>query len=189
MLAITAFAGYWTLRAFIPGPVALGTDPPRCGTGPAMILSAQAVPSAAMLPCIAALPSGWHADGADIASGHARFWLDSDQAGPAALTVTLTAACDTAGARQIPSGQPGTQLFERLLSRAPRYSALRYYTFPGGCVTYQFSFAPGASPTLADAAGSALSFGARRLRPAHRGPCPMRARCHMRWMIRKTAPP
>ena len=79
-----------------------------------------------MLPCINALPSGWHADGA--------------------------------GTRQTPSGQPGTQLFERQLSRAPRYSALRFYTFPGGCVTYQFSFAPGASPTLADAAGSALSF-------------------------------
>ena len=159
VIAITAFAGYWTVRAVNPGPVALGTDPPRCGTGPAVILSAQAVPSAALLPCITSeLPSGWHADGADIASGHARFWLDSDQAGPAALTVTLTAACDTAGARQIPSGQPGTQLFERQLSRAPRYSALRFYTFPGGCVTYQFSFAPGASPTLADAAGSALSF-------------------------------
>ena len=161
MLAITAFAAYWTVRAFIPGPVALGADPPRCGTGPAMILSAQAVPSAALLPCIAALPSGWHPDGADIASGHARFWLDSDLAGRAAMTVTLTAACDTAGARQVRSGQPGTQQFERLLSRAPRYSDLRFYTFPGGCVTYQFSFTPGASPTLAGAAGSALSFEAR----------------------------
>ncbi len=161
MLAITAFAAYWTVRAFIPGPVALGADPPRCGTGPAMILSAQAVPSAALLPCIAVLPSGWHPDGADIASGHARFWLDSDLAGRAALAVTLTAACDTAGARQVRSGQPGTQQFERLLSRAPRYSDLRYYTFPGGCVTYQFSFTPGASPTLAGAAGSALSLEAR----------------------------
>ena len=71
-----------------------------------MILSAQAVPSAALLPCIAALPSGWHPDGADIASGHARFWLDSDLAGRAAMTVTLTAACDTAGARQVRSASP-----------------------------------------------------------------------------------
>ena len=161
MVAITAVAAYGTVRTFNPGSRGLGADPPSCGTGPSMILSAQAVPSAAMLPCINALPSGWHANGADIASGHARFWLDSDQAGPAALTVTLTAACDTAGARQIRTDQPGTQLFERQLSRAPRYSALRFYTFPGGCVTYQFSFAPGASPTLADAGGSALSFEAR----------------------------
>ena len=58
-------------------------DAPACGTGHSMILSAQAVPSAALLPCIAALPSGWSIGGADIASGKASFWLDSDRAGPA----------------------------------------------------------------------------------------------------------
>jgi tRNA A-37 threonylcarbamoyl transferase component Bud32 len=88
MVAITAVAAYWTVRAFNPGSRGLGADPPSCGTGPSMILSAQAVPPAVMLPCIAALPSGWHANGADIASGYARFWLDSDQAGPTAITVT-----------------------------------------------------------------------------------------------------
>ena len=82
-LAITTAAAYFTVAAFIPGPRSLGTNPPRCGTGPTMILSAQAVPSAARLPCLTALRSGWHVGGADIASGHARFWLDSDQAGPA----------------------------------------------------------------------------------------------------------
>ena len=46
-----------------------------------MILAAQAVPSAAFLPCIAALPSGWTAGGAEIASGKASFSLDSDRAG------------------------------------------------------------------------------------------------------------
>jgi len=167
MVAITAVAAYGTVRTFNPGSRGLGADPPSCGTGPSMILSAQAVPSAAMLPCINALPSGWHADGADIASGHARFWLDSDQAGPAAVTVTLTAACDTAGARQIPSGQPGMQQFERQLSRAPRYSALRYYTFPGGCVTYQFSFAPGASPHLASAVNGAVGYMPRAALVSH----------------------
>ena len=106
MVAITAVAAYGTVRTFNPGSRGLGADPPSCGTGPSMILSAQAVPSAAMLPCINALPSGWHADGADIASGHARFWLDSDQAGPAAVTVTLTAACDTAGAGRSPPASP-----------------------------------------------------------------------------------
>jgi hypothetical protein len=160
-LAVTALAGYWTVIAFIPGPVALGTNPPSCGTGPAVILSAQAVPSAAMLPCIKAPPAGWHANGADIASGHARFWLDSDLAGPAAITVTLTAACDTAGARQIRSDEPGTHRFDRPLSQMPRFSDFRIYTFPGGCVTYQFSFAPGASSRLADAVGGALAFEAR----------------------------
>jgi hypothetical protein len=123
-----------------------------------MILSAQAVPSAALLPCIAALPSGWTIGGTDIASGKTSLWLDSDRAGPRAVTVTLTAACDTTSARQVPSDQPGTRRFERPLSLVPQFSSLRFYTFPGGCVTYQFSFTPGASPVLGDAAGSALSF-------------------------------
>jgi tRNA A-37 threonylcarbamoyl transferase component Bud32/membrane-associated phospholipid phosphatase len=136
----------------------LGASAPTCGTGHSMILSAQAVPSAAMLPCIAALPSGWSIGGADIASGHTMFWLDSDRAGPAAITVTLTATCDTSSALQIPSDQPGMRRFEHPLSLAPQFSDLRFYTFPGGCVTYRFAFAPGASPVLAGAADSALSF-------------------------------
>src|SRR5205807_10583778 len=128
--------------------------PPAAGTGHSTILSAQAVPSAALLPCITTLPSGWSIDGADIASGEASFWLDSDRAGPRAVTVTLTAACDTAGARQIPSDQPGTRRFKRPLSLVPQFSSLHFYTFPGGCVTYEFRFSPGASPVLADTAST-----------------------------------
>jgi hypothetical protein len=111
-----------------------------------------------MLPCIAALPPGWSTRGADISSGRVRLWLDSDRAGTGAITVTLTAACDTSGAQQILSDQPGTRRFEHPQSLAPQFSGLRFYTFPGGCITYRFSFAPGASPVLADAVGSALSF-------------------------------
>jgi hypothetical protein len=48
--------------------------------------------------------------------------------------------------------------FEHPLSLTPQFSDLRFYTFPGGCATYRFNFTPGASPVLAGAAGSALSF-------------------------------
>jgi len=122
-----------------------------------MILSAQAVPSSAMLPCVAALPAGWSIGGATISSGKVSLRLDSDRAGPRAITVTLAAACDTSGARQIPSDQPGTRRFERPLNLVPQFSDLRFYTFPGGCVTYQFSFAAGASPVLAGTADPAMS--------------------------------
>jgi hypothetical protein len=158
MLAIITAAVGETGNAFFPAARNLGVHAPACGTGHSMILSAQAVPSAALLPCIAALPAGWTIGGADIASGKASFWLDSDRAGPAAITVTLTATCDTSGAQQIPSDQPGTRRFEHPLSLAPQFSSLRFYTFPGGCATYRFSFAPGASPVLAVAVDNALSF-------------------------------
>ena len=136
-----------------------------------MILAAQAVPSAAFLPCISALPSGWTAALSQIASGRASFGLDFGSQGGGGgvhfvlgqpgqvqtVTITLTAACDTSGARQIPSDQPGMRRFERPLSLVPRYSDVRYYTFPGGCATYQFNFAPGASTALT-AAAAAVAF-------------------------------
>ena len=159
MLAIIVAVTYVSYTLFTPARN-LGAQAPECGTGHAMILAAQAVPSAALLPCIAALPSGWTAPGTDaeIASGQASFWLNSGQGGVQAVTITLTATCDTSGAQQIPSDQAGTRRFERPLSLAPQFSDIRYYTFPGGCVTYQFLFAPGASPVLAAAVDSAVVF-------------------------------
>ena len=47
------------------------------------------------------------------------------------------------------------------LSLAPGFSDLRFYTFPGGCVIYEFHFRPGASPVLAVAVDSALAFQSR----------------------------
>ena len=134
-------------------------------------------------PCIAALPSGWTVTSGQIASGRASFALDSGQAGLQTVTITLTATCDTSGAQQIPSDQPGMRRFERPLSLVPKYSDIRYYTFPGGCATYQFAFAPGASPALATTVYTARSVhapvGAGQLRPAHPrpGPCGRGAPC------------
>jgi len=156
VLAVTVVAVNLVYQTFFP--FNLGASPPSCGTGHSMILSAQVVPSAAMLPCVAALPSGWSIGRADISSGRSRMWLDSDRAGMHAVTVTLTATCDTSDAEQIPSDQPGTRRFERPLSLAPQFSGIRYYTFPGGCVTYDVRFRPGASPILAVAVDSALAF-------------------------------
>jgi membrane-associated phospholipid phosphatase len=157
LLGVTALAVNVGVHAFFPAENG-GVSAPSCGTGHSMILAAQAVPSAARLPCIAALPSGWSIGDADISSGQFSLRLDSDRAGQGAITVTLTATCDTSGAQQIPSDQPGMRRFEHPLSLVPQFTGLRFYTFPGGCVTYRFSFAPGASPSLAGAADSALSF-------------------------------
>ena len=74
------------------------------------------------------------------------------------VTITLTAICDISGAQQIPSDQNGMRRFERPLSLVPQYSDVRYYTFPGGCATYQFAFAPGVSPALATAVDTAVAF-------------------------------
>jgi tRNA A-37 threonylcarbamoyl transferase component Bud32 len=172
MLAIFAVPAAFGITLLVPAAAFTG-NAPDCGTGHTMILAAQAVPSAAFLPCILALPSGWTAADPEIASGQASFVLDSGslaggggvqfvlgQSGQQlqTVTITLTATCDIAGARQIPSGRPGMRRFERPPSLVPAYSDVRYDVFPGGCVTYRFVLGPGASPVLATTVGSAVAF-------------------------------
>jgi len=158
ILAATVIAVFVSATAFRP-PGNAGALAPACGTGHSIILAAQAVPSAALVPCVAALPAGWQVhDGADIASGHATFWLDYGVAGGQAFAITLSATCDVSGAQQVRSDQPGTRRFDRPPSRQPQFAELRFYTFPGGCVSYQFNFADGGSPLLASQASSAVHF-------------------------------
>jgi membrane-associated phospholipid phosphatase len=166
VLGATAIAAGVSISAFKPAS-AIGAYPPVCGTGHSMILSAQAVPSSAKLPCIAALSSGWTVDSTDIRNGQARFWLDSDQAGHRAVTITLAATCDTSGAIRIPSDQPGAERFDRPLSLQPRFTLVRMYTFAGGCVTYQFSFVSGAAPSLGIPIDTAVAFEPRSVLVEH----------------------
>ena len=157
MFTVIALAVWQGGVAFFPAEN-IGASAPECGTGHSMILAAQAVPSAALVPCVTTLPPGWQVSGADITSGHASFWLDSDRAGAQAVTITLSATCDVSDAQQLPSDQPSARRFDRLLSLHPHFTYLRYYTFPGGCVTYRFRFAPGTSPRLVTPPASAVGF-------------------------------
>jgi membrane-associated phospholipid phosphatase/tRNA A-37 threonylcarbamoyl transferase component Bud32 len=158
VLGAAAVAVEIAAHAIRPAFDTTGVAAPVCGTGHSMILSAQAVPSSELLPCIAALPSGWSVGGAEIGNGRSVLWLDSDRAGPRAVTVSLTAACDTSRAVRIPSDQAGAERFERPLSLEPRFTLMRMYTFPGGCITYQFGFIEGAAPLLAIPLDIAIAF-------------------------------
>jgi tRNA A-37 threonylcarbamoyl transferase component Bud32 len=155
---VAVVAAVWVAGNSFSPAENIGAYPPLCDTGHATILAAQAVPSAALVPCVSELPSGWRVGGADVASGQSVFWLDSDQAGPRAVIVTLSAACDVSGDQPEPSDQPGTQRFDSPLIVGTRFAGLRIYTFPGGCASYRFDFAPGASPLLATAVDSAVAF-------------------------------
>jgi hypothetical protein len=128
-----------------------------------LILFAQAVPTATFVPCLSGLPAGWSFAGEDARSGRASFWLDSDRAGPSALIVTLTRSCDVRGAVLVPSApdEAGLQRYERPSSLPPHYVATRFYVFPGGCVTYRFSFARGSSFGLAIEVSDAIEFFSR----------------------------
>ena len=104
---------------------------PTCGTGRAMQLMAQAVPSATTLPCVSALPYGWGVDTAETVRGQANFALGVGGSG-VPVTVTLTEAC--------PAPVPGTDQIP----------------IDGGCVTYRSTVTDVDVPSFAPAGG--LSF-------------------------------
>lgn len=143
-------------------PPLQGTTGVDVNTGP-VILVAQSVPSATQVPCITTLPAGWTFGGERFRSGRSEFWLDSDRAGFRAVTVTLSASCDAAGGVEVPTDpdEGGTRRFESPRSLPPYFQGDRFYVFPGGCVTYRFSFTRGGSFVLAQEATQALSFVSR----------------------------
>ncbi len=124
---------------------------------------AQAVPSAAYVPCISDFPVGWSFGGERIRNGRSEFWMHSDRAGFRALTVLLTPTCDVSKAVEVPpqGAKPQMKQYEEPNALPPTFSGNRYYVFPGGCVTYRFAFVHGAVFAQAVEASQALTFVAR----------------------------
>jgi hypothetical protein len=165
----------WVVAALVAvavsGCAARHHQQPSCSAGDSAIflLEAQAVPSATLIPCILPLPGGWSHGGAEVSSGLARFWVDSDRAGAHAAEVRLTRACDVSGAAQLPASSGEARLRRYHLRRyeqpdaAPAHGTARYYLFTGGCVTYRLSFTRQAAPALFDQADQFLGLTPRSL--------------------------
>ena len=109
---------------------------------PMIVLAAQAVPSATLLPCVKLLQTGWTVSDVFIHNGLARFTLDSDRVGPHAVTVVLQQYCRVPRVTRVPSDEPGTRRYEQVgvVRRGVGYTGTRFYLFRGGCVTYHFQF-------------------------------------------------
>jgi hypothetical protein len=118
-------------------PAAQEQTPTRVSS--ALLLVAQAVPTASMLPCVHALAVGWTFHRLDARTNRALFWLDSDREGTRAVTVTLARECDSSGAAEVTTDESGTQLYERGDRAGSGYRGDRYYVYDGGCVTYHLN--------------------------------------------------
>jgi hypothetical protein len=128
-----------------------------------VVLEAQAVPTAALLPCVDLLPAGWSFGSMFVRNGRARFSLANDRVGmPQAVLVVLEPACDTRGAVQVPSDEERTRRYERIESLEGGFKGTRYYVFPGGCVEYRFTFQGKARAAPVNEATLALGFVSRQ---------------------------
>jgi len=113
---------------------------PDCGSEElsTLLVIAQSVHDARLVPCLETIPAGWTFTRLDARDNRSTIELASDRGGDHALEVTLLPTCDTAGAVRIPSDEQLTRRFERVDRLAPHYEGTRYYLFDGGCVTYRF---------------------------------------------------
>ena len=126
-----------------------------------LVVMAQSVPSAELVPCLDALPAGWSFVETESDQDGSEMVLDSDRGGMRALVVTLHERCDHRGADQVPSDEPGTRRYERIRALAPSYSSVRYYEFEGGCVVYDFDLGADRVSSLVNEASLMLGFVSR----------------------------
>ena len=136
-------------------------EEPLCRASNALILEAQSVPTASMLPCIEALPAGWSFSGLDVVDDRSRIFLDSDRAGFRAVDITLAESCDVEGASEVQTDEPGTRRFERVFPRKDLFAGVRYYVYDGGCTTYEFELTGEGRAGLTAEAAVAMSFFSR----------------------------
>jgi hypothetical protein len=111
---------------------------PTCRNVDTLVLEAQSVPTADLVPCITLFPAGWKIGTMEINSSLSQFSLTNDRAGDRAVVVSFLPRCNVSGATEIASDEDGTRRYEKVESVTPGYSGVRYYTFRGGCVDYRF---------------------------------------------------
>jgi hypothetical protein len=104
-----------------------------------IVLMAQAVETASWLPCLDAVPLGWHLAEVQIRDGSGRFWLNSNRDGDRAIDVVLRGSCDVREATEIPSDREDVRRLERVTRLSPDYVGTRYYVFDGGCLAIYFN--------------------------------------------------
>jgi tRNA A-37 threonylcarbamoyl transferase component Bud32/membrane-associated phospholipid phosphatase len=136
----------------------LGVKDVGCGDLEPLWLMAQSVPSASLIPCLQLVPADWTVAKVAVNNGRSVITLDHNRAGGAAMVVRLTASCDLAGATEVTSEQSGARRYLRVDRTSTEFSAIRAYTFPGGCVTQRFRGAGPSALRLSDTASIEFGF-------------------------------
>ena len=116
-----------TLAVLENGPV------PTCDTTSRgrLLLMAQSVPDATLIPCVEKLPAGW-----ELSNAHSRtlesVLLFTTDTFDLDVEVVLSPSCDVSSARQVDSPRPGTELF--LGNGGKTFS----FVFDGGCISFDY---------------------------------------------------
>jgi len=96
-----------------------------------LLLMAQSVPGASMIPCLGDLPPGWEFIAALTHTSEATLVVETDTF-DIDVRIVLTPICDVSEASQVPSDHEGTALYRQADGRTLSY------LFEGGCVQVLF---------------------------------------------------
>ena len=129
--------------AALPGCTGRLESAPSCSDHPRLAIVAQAVPSAAYVPCVSDVPEGWTVTGFRASRGEAAFRVRSDRAGGRDIAVTVRASCDSRTAVTSTPRADGVRTGIALQAIAPRYAGVLFDVFAGGCITYEFDLPRG----------------------------------------------
>jgi membrane-associated phospholipid phosphatase/tRNA A-37 threonylcarbamoyl transferase component Bud32 len=131
----------------------------RCAPHEPLVLMAQSVPTASLVPCIEILPAGWTLGDVVVGNDRSRFTMTSDRGG--VLVVELIASCDLAGAVELTSERAEARRYLRIERNAAGAVMTRAYTFPGGCITQRLVAPEASRQLLAGESSFALGFTTR----------------------------
>jgi len=136
-----------------------------------LLLQAQSVPSASLIPCVQALPAGIYdalrvRDGESVLElGHASLDISliagewpRAHAAAGSVTIRLTATCAVPTTVEGQTIAPGVRRFQ---IQGPASTPQVVDVFPGGCVTYQPEPDIGPSAPLLDQAQRAVAYRTR----------------------------
>jgi hypothetical protein len=129
---------------------------PGCDPGDTVILVAQSVPSAQLVPCFEMLPAGWDVESVRIDQDGTEIRFGSDRAGATSAVFHYVDGCDVGPAVLAPSEHAGAARYDFVERIAERFSAERYYLFDGGCIWWRFDFDAGAAAGLSIELGEQL---------------------------------
>ena len=96
-----------------------------------LLLMAQSVPDATLIPCITELPPGWEFSRAFTRTNESTLMFETDTF-DLKVDVVLLPSCDVSGARLTESPRVETQLF--IGSDAKSFS----FVFAGGCIRFEY---------------------------------------------------
>jgi hypothetical protein len=130
----------------------LYTSDIACDDQEALWLMAQAVPTAAAVPCVQLDRTDWSLNDVKAGSGFASIVFDLVQPSQeAAITLELLPACDLSGATEVSSDQPGARRYIEIDRSTTPATVTRSYTFQGGCISERFVTAADPQRMAADA--------------------------------------